>query len=284
MDHAAFCWGIGQHILGTEIHMTKHRSSPAALPLQASGGVASVLSLELRSLNAWPAPQTLLLDGWALRLAGGYTKRCNSVNATAVGATLDERQLAELEQLYARNHQPCIFRLSPLADPAVDGLLHAKGYSLQDPSLFLQRSVWAEDVSGPAIEMRTGFDARWFEGICSAHGLSESQQQWHRRILQGIAPQCGYGSITQQGQAVAWGLVVLEREAAGFYDVVVDANQRGKGLGRELMQGLMQWAAQQGARRLDLQVAGSNAVAQALYASLGFERVYGYHYRVSARA
>lgn len=242
------------------------------------------LQMEQRSFNAWPAPQTMLFDGWAARLAGGYTKRCNSINAAAVGATLDERQLTELEQLYAHNDLPCIFRLSPLADPAVDGLLHAKGYSLQDPSLFLQRSVRGEDVSGPAIEMQTGFDTRWFEGICSAHGLSESQQQWHRRILQGIAPQCGYGSITQQGQTVAWGLVVLERETAGFYDVVVDASQRGKGLGRALMRGLMQWAAQQGARRLDLQVTGSNAVAQALYASLGFERVYGYHYRVSTRA
>lgn len=239
-----------------------------------------ILQMEQRSFNAWPAPQTVLFDGWTARLAGGYTKRCNSVNAMAVGATLDERQLTQLEQLYARNHQPCIFRLSPLADPAVDGLLHAKGYSLQDPSLFLQRSVRAEDVNGPAIEMRTGFDARWFEGICRAHGLSESQQQWHRRILQGIAPQCGYGSITQQGQAVAWGLVVLERETAGFYDVVVDACQRGKGLGRALMLGLLRWAAEQGASSVDLQVAGNNTIAQALYASLGFEPVYGYHYRV----
>ena len=36
--------------------------------------------IEEHALNAWPPLQTLLLDGWVLRLANGYTRWANSVN------------------------------------------------------------------------------------------------------------------------------------------------------------------------------------------------------------
>ena len=38
-----------------------------------------VLRLEEVSLTSWPALQSLSYDGWLLRLADGFTDRCNSV-------------------------------------------------------------------------------------------------------------------------------------------------------------------------------------------------------------
>lgn len=73
---------------------------------------------------------------------------------------------------------------------------------------------------------------------------------------------------------------MLEREAVGIYEVLVHPAYRGQGLGRHMLQALLQWAAQQGATHADLQVRSGNLPAQQLYASLGFEAVYGYHYRV----
>lgn len=76
----------------------------------------------------------------------------------------------------------------------------------------------------------------------------------------------------------------LEREAVGIYEVRVHPAYRGQGLGRQMLQALLRWAAQQGATLADLQVRGGNLPAQQLYASLGFAPVYGYHYRVKQAA
>ena len=35
-----------------------------------------IRQMEERSMNAWPSLQTILDDGWVIRLANGYTKRC----------------------------------------------------------------------------------------------------------------------------------------------------------------------------------------------------------------
>lgn len=249
-------------------------------PLQGGLQGADVLHLERRSFNAWPAPQTLLMGGWVVRAAGGYTKRANSANAMQAGAALDEPLLHEIEQVYARMGQPCIFRISPLANAEVDALLQARGYQLQDPSLFMHRPGQPADLQGTAIVVEQASSRSWLEGVCKASSLPPHQQALHSAIVGCIGLRCGYASIVQNGQTVAWGLAVLEKEAAGLYDVVVVPQMRGRGLGRMLLKGLLRWAAEQGVRSTDLQVAGSNHVAQTLYASLGFEPVYGYHYRI----
>ena len=38
-----------------------------------------ITRLEEYSANAWPSQKTLFVEGWALRFAGGYTRRANSV-------------------------------------------------------------------------------------------------------------------------------------------------------------------------------------------------------------
>ena len=268
-------------------HAFSHHTPPEIrLPLSTAlphAGAASVQQLEQRSFNAWPAPRNAVAGDWLLRSAGGYTKRANSANALQPGATLTPQLLEQIEACYARQQLPSIFRLSPLADGGVDALLQARGYRLVDPSLLMQRATQDHDHQ-PAADDKLQFESQlpapWLQGYCAASVHPPEQQLPHRRILESIGMRCAYASLRREGRTLAWGLAVLERDAAGLYEVLVHPEHRGQGLGRQLVQGLLQWAAQQGATHTDLQVAAANSRARQLYESLGFATVYGYHYRV----
>ena len=59
-------------------------------------------------------------------------------------------------------------------------------------------------------------------------------------------------------------------DEAHVTNVAVDKAWRGQGVGRAIMQALMQYVANMGAQYLTLEVRRSNMVAQALYQRLGF--------------
>lgn len=267
---------------------TAYSPPPTTLPLHSAlphAGAASVQQLEQRGFNAWPAPRSALMGDWLLRSAAGYTKRANSANAMHPGAALTPPLLQQIEDHYARQQLPCIFRLSPLADVGADALLQARGYRLVDPSLLMQRATQDGDAhwqptGGAALEMSSQLPDAWLDGYCAASVHPAEQQPAHRAILAAIGMRCAYASLVRGGQVLAWGMAVCERDAVGLYEVLVHPAQRGQGLGRQLTRGLLQWAARAGATHTDLQVAGGNARARQLYASLGFAPVYGYHYRV----
>ncbi|WP_422843039.1 GNAT family N-acetyltransferase [Acidovorax sp. M2(2025)] len=254
--------------------MTTTTPAPA-VPLNA------LRDLEERALNAWPARQTVFHHGWVFRLSGGYTKRANSANALEAGAPFDGVREAA-EALYARHGLPAVFRLSPLAPPEADRALAAAGYAHFDPSLVLHRPLAPGSV-GPAegctLVSATPSDA-WLSGFAAANGVAPHHHRLHHSMLESVAHPAAYALQHDQGQAVGFGLAVLERGAVGLYDLAVASTHRGGGRGRALVQGLLHWAAQAGATSAYLQVRAQNTPALRLYESLGFRPAYAYHYRV----
>jgi ribosomal protein S18 acetylase RimI-like enzyme len=80
-------------------------------------------------------------------------------------------------------------------------------------------------------------------------------------------------SVTGERVGVLW---VEVRPRAGtteayINDIEVDAGHRGRGYGRAIMDACAARARELGATRVGLQVAGHNAVARKLYASLGYQ-------------
>ena len=57
------------------------------------------------------------------------------------------------------------------------------------------------------------------------------------------------------------------------YDLCVDADSRGSGLGERLMNKATEWARSNGAARLDLLTAHDNVAGQHLYEKLGYKKV-----------
>lgn len=236
-------------------------------------------ALEERALNAWPAPQTHLLAGWALRFAGGYTKRANSANALHAGAAPVQAILPEVEALYARHGLPPLFRLSPLAPTESDAALAAAGYRRLDPTLVLTRPVSAGEASlPPDMDIAPQPSAAWLNGFAAANGVPSARQALHDRILSGIVPQAGFLTLTLAAEPIGYGLGVLERGALGIFDIVVAPEHRRRGYGQRVTAALLAWGAHHGATSAYLQVVAANAPARALYAAQGFGEAYGYHY------
>lgn len=243
--------------------------------------IDAIRALEERALNAWPAHQTVLHRGWALRLSGGFTKRANSANAIEPGAPFAGVREAAAA-LYARHGLPAVFRLSPLAPPEADRELAAAGYQHFEPSLVLHRPLGtAPGPADPTVRLAPSPTVEWMEGFAAANGVAPHHRGLHHITLEAIAQPAVFATLTTaQGQAAGYGLAVLERGAVGLYDIAVAPAQRGCGRGRSLVQALLHWGASAGATSAYLQVREHNAVALRLYESLGFGTAYGYHYRV----
>src|SRR5262250_2490098 len=93
-----------------------------------------VTLLEELNFNAWPALRTLHYDGWLLRSTGGDSRRVNSVNCMTAGALPLGDKVATCEAIYRRWGYGAVFRLTPLADPALDTMLIARSYTLDKPT------------------------------------------------------------------------------------------------------------------------------------------------------
>jgi len=81
--------------------------------------LAGVGRLEELAFRGWPALESRDVAGWRLRFAGGYTKRANSINALTPDAETDRATIQGLETAYRTRGQTPIWRLSPLAPPAL---------------------------------------------------------------------------------------------------------------------------------------------------------------------
>jgi GNAT superfamily N-acetyltransferase len=80
------------------------------------------------------------------------------------------------------------------------------------------------------------------------------------------------------GEPAAAGLCVVDDGLAGIFSMRTARAFRRRGLGTRLLRALARFAHDSGAARLYLQVE-DDSPARALYLRLGFEPVYGYHYR-----
>ena len=236
-------------------------------------------------MNAWPAMQVSLLDGWVLRIASGYTKRANSVNPTYPSSEGDlARKVETCEAIYARQQLPCIFRLTSFGAPAgLDDLLAERGYRRFDHSLVLCRELGNDS---PPVQSDPRLSSRpvepWLNEYVRLSRSPLSRRDAHLAILERIPGNAIFGVLApvDEGNPVAAGLAVTEGEYVGLFDIVTDPDHRNRGHGAALVTALLASAQASGAKSAYLQVVAENAAAIALYRKLGFTEAYHYWYRI----
>lgn len=238
------------------------------------------LALEARLVNAWPAFEVELVEGWLLRFAEGYSKRANSATPIVPGARLDSALVAHiLGSFAARGVDPC-FRLVGVEDWDAERVLAESGLVDYDPSVCMVADVGGAVERDSSVRITPVAKPGWVTDAARAYGGNKSDAAKLGRIVGSIRQPSAFASLEVDGRDVAWGLAVAERGFVGLYDLVVSPDLRSLGLGRRLVTTLMAWGREAGAARAYLQMRVTNTVASALYASLGFAPSYRYTHRV----
>ena len=241
-----------------------------------------ITHLEELSLNAWPAIQTVVYDGWLLRFADGYTRRANSENPLYASALEKDEKIDFCEELYRKRALPTVFKLTSAALPdTLDAALQAKGYQKDAPTSVQMLEL--EHVSlGPTaeVELKQELSTDWLAAFCDLSGVAPVHSQTLQRILSLISPEHCFAAIKQDQRIVACGLGVLQSGYIGLFDNVTDRDFRRRGYGRQIVENLLAWGRQNQAHHGYLQVMLNNAPALQLYANIGFVEQYQYWYRV----
>ncbi len=232
-------------------------------------------------LNATQPTQQLQYDGWLLRLAPNDVKRASSVVA-AYGSSLPlDQKIEHCESIYADHGLPVIFRVTPFSKPPhLDEALDARDYERFERTLCLSASL--QEV--PAIEQDgLRFErphlSRWLDIAAELRGLSSARKQAeYERLFESTL--AGFSLIAWLGdEPVACGLIMVEDDYAGLFDVCTVEGRRNQGVGTALSAELMRTARLHGAERTWLSVLDDNSPALRMYERLGFRPVYDYWYR-----
>jgi GNAT superfamily N-acetyltransferase len=242
------------------------------------------IHLEELAMNAWPALQTVLYDGWMVRFANGYTKRANSVTPLYPATLPLAEKIEQCERLFQQQKLRPTFRLSQATDISkLDAQLANRGYERIDTTSV--QTVDLYEINGQQSNRAyllpdySGMES-WLGSFHEISGDHRSDDVTHKEMLANIKGETGYMVLMTDEGVVACGLGVVERGYLGIFDVVTDPAHRNKGYGTELMHSLLAWGKDCRADFAYLQVMTNNPPALSLYKKLGFTQQYQYWYRV----
>jgi ribosomal-protein-alanine N-acetyltransferase len=125
------------------------------------------------------------------------------------------------------------------------------------PNLVRFRAMTPSDVPSVAAVERAAYPFPWSEGI-------------FRDCLR-VGYLCRVAEC--EGEIVGYGIVAMGAGEAHILNICIAGNVRGRGIGRRMMQLLLERALQAGMQDVFLEVRPSNPHAISLYQSLGFNEV-----------
>jgi N-acetylglutamate synthase len=248
--------------------------------LSSSSDLSQVRRLEELAFAGWPALESRDLAGWRLRFAGGYTKRANSINALGTDIQTDNRTLDALEAAYRERRQRPVWRLTPLAPPAMVDLLTRRGHQPIERSLLQVCPLDPGSAASPEVSIQPAPSAAWIDAFCTYSPVRPEHRDTMRRMLASIAAPAGFAFVEEAGQPMAMAIGAVQGDHMGLFDVLVMPHARRRGLARKVTESLYAWARSHGARFAYLQVVATNEAAMPLYAAQGFRTVYDYEYFV----
>ena len=236
---------------------------------------------ENAGLNASAPPQQANIAGWLIRLSPGQAKRSRCINALAAGDMPLAAMLARCKQAFDAAGLPLIVRITPYSQPAdLDERLAAIGWQAFDAAEVMVLRALPQG-SSPDTALQALDAAAYAAMVGSLRGSSATEIAAHAERLEKSTVRYQGFALREigKGQLLACGQIAREGRIVGLYDIFTPPGQRGRGHAQRLCLELLHRARTEGAEQAYLQVGADNEVARRVYARLGFEFAYRYHYR-----
>jgi len=226
--------------------------------------------------RSWKAREMHEYDGWQLRFADGFARRCNSVYPAGQSTLPILEKLQVCRRWYAQRGLDLLVRQTPASEDGLDEVLAASGFTLECPTDVMVGSV---GKGGGELEVTPVPTREWWATTARLWGFDLSSGGGWTGIINRIELPAGFVCI--DGEAA--GLAIVDGEWMGLFEVIVAPGARRRGLGSIVTDSLLTWGRGIGAQRAYLQVVAENTPAIKMYSRLGFEHAYSYWYRRDRR-
>ncbi len=249
-----------------------------------SGGVfwlamtVTIGELEELSFRTLPALDEERYDGWVLRWSNGGSRRANSVNMLRPSTYPLPEKIAHCEQWFARRGASATFRLTKLADPALDAELASRGCAYSGATLVMTADL-ADETAHPAVTTNASPSDEWLRTIDYLSTADDAAIHKVRDQLLSSGGTSSFASIENAGRIAAIGVGIDLDGYTTIYNMNTADDARQRGYARAILVTLMANGRTAGGSRAVLQVMDDNDAALALYRGAGFTTAYSYHYR-----
>jgi GNAT superfamily N-acetyltransferase len=247
--------------------------------------------IEEISQNASRPERGAMVDGWSVGLSPSKAKRSRCVNPFYSSTRPFDTNLAAVRSLYKTANLPCVFRLTPfVSDRSIDEKLAGMGCEVFDETNvqlleFSPQSIGTFSAFESPTDYITKFSSSPYkigQIVKELRGDSDDEilalvSRW-KTMVQPIRSYTAYDANTSTPRAAAHALTISEEHVVGVFDVVTQADHRGRGLASALIARALADARDRGATMAYLQVVAENP-ARRVYERIGFRTAYTYWYR-----
>lgn len=238
--------------------------------------------LEELSLNALPALQTLYYDGWVLRFSNGYPRRAHSIQMLYPSLLSLEEKIDYCQAQYTALGLRTVYKMTLAAPEGLETALRARGY-VEDAAtsvrtLDLAGFELAPDVPDAEVEVEPRMSDAWADDFAHLNNEAPVRVSSTRVLLDRLNIESSFIRLRVGGETVAMGRGALDNGWLGFYEIATAPAFRQQGWGTRLMNTIIRWGIERGARNAYLQVMTNNAPALRLYSRFGFHEQYRYWY------
>ncbi len=227
-----------------------------------------------RSVDAtWPPHRIWQQDGWTFRDGRGGGKR---VSAATLATAPDRADTEVAVRIMAEMDQPDLFMIRP-QDVALDRQLSETGYTVIDPVTVLVAPLSAMTREAPTrVPLFVQEPTRDMAEVWRAGGIGPARLDIMRRCT--LTKTCV--ALKEDGHTAAVAFTACDDGLVMCHAVEVLAGFRRRGLGRDIMLAILDWARGQQAHSISVLTTRANTAALTLYDGMGMGEITGYHYRI----